>query len=105
MTAMSGFFAANGIPLSPPLHTRLLALLVIEVALLVLVALLYVKWAQLKNQSLDAWWERRKKYGLSRQTLFEIEESERKRRAARADTPPGSPGRDAGADPGTGTKS
>jgi hypothetical protein len=93
---MSGFLAANGIPLSPPLHTRLLALLVIEVALLLLVALLYVKWAQLKNQSLDEWWERRKKYGLSRQTLFEIEESDRKRRAAQGDAPSGPPGQDTG---------
>jgi hypothetical protein len=85
---VTGFLAANGIPLAPPLHTRLIALLVIEAALLLLVVLLYVKWVQLKDQPLDEWWERRKKYGLSRQTLFEIEESERQRRAAQGGTPP-----------------
>jgi len=51
---MNAFLLANDIPLAPPLHTRLLALLVIEAALLLLVALLYIKWVQLKNQSLDA---------------------------------------------------
>lgn len=93
---MTGFFAANGIPLAPPLHTRLIALLVIEAALLLLVVLLYIKWVQLKDQPLDEWWERRKKYGLSRQSLFEIEESERQRRAAQGGAPepkpPGSGG-------------
>ena len=93
---MNAFLLANDIPLAPPLHTRLLALLVIEAALLLLVALLYIKWVQLKNQSLDAWWERRKKYGLSRQTLFEIEESERERRVAQGDAPPEPPGEGAG---------
>jgi hypothetical protein len=81
---MIGFLAANTIPLAPPLHTRLLALLVIEAALLLLVALLYLKWVQLRDQSLDEWWERRKKQGLSRQSLFEMEESERKRLAAQS---------------------
>lgn len=85
---MIGFLAANTIPLAPPLHTRLIALLVIEAALLLLVALLYLKWVQLRDQSLDEWWERRKKQGLSRQSLFEMEESERKRLAAQGGAPP-----------------
>ena len=72
-------------------------------ALLLLVALLYVRWVQLKNQPLDEWWERRKKYGLSRQTLFEIEESERERLAAQGGAAPepkqpGSGGEDAAAE-------
>jgi hypothetical protein len=102
---MNGFLVAKGgIPLAPPLGTRLLALLIIEVALLLLVALLYVKWVQLKNQSLDAWWERRKKYGLSRQTLFEIEQSERERQAAQGEAPPGPQEQDsAGKEAGTGS--
>jgi hypothetical protein len=81
---MIAFVAAQGIPLAPPLHTRVIALFVIEGALLLLVALVYVRWVQLKNEPLDEWWERRKRYGLSRQTLFEIEEAERQRRAAEA---------------------
>ena len=98
---MTGFLVANNIPLAPPLHTRLLALLVIEAALLLLVALLYLKWVQLRDQSLDEWWERRKKQGLSRQSLFEMEESERERKAAQGGAPdgpqePGSGGKDAG---------
>jgi hypothetical protein len=98
---MNGFFVANNIPLAPPLHTRLLALLVIEAALLLLVALLYLKWVQLRDQSLDEWWERRKKQGLSRQSLFEMEESERERLAAQGSAPAeqkeqGSGGQDTG---------
>jgi hypothetical protein len=98
---MTGFLVANTIPLAPPLHTRLLALLVIEAALLLLVALLYLKWVQLRDQSLDEWWERRKKQGLSRQSLFEMEESERECKAAHGGAPdgpqePGSGGKDAG---------
>jgi hypothetical protein len=86
---MTGFLVANGIPLAPALGVRLLALLVIEAALLLLVALLYVKWVQLKNQPLDEWWERRKAQGLSRQSLFEIEQSERERQAAQGGAPSG----------------
>jgi hypothetical protein len=94
---MSAFFVADTIPLAPPLGTRLLALLVIEAALMLLVALLYYRWVKLKNQSLEAWWERRKASGLSRQSLFEIEESERRRLAAQGGAPaeptqPGSAG-------------
>jgi len=84
---MNGFFVASNIPLAPPLHTRLLALLVVEAALLLLVALLYFKWVQLRDQSLDEWWERRKKQGLSRQSLFEMEESERERLATQGGVP------------------
>jgi hypothetical protein len=91
---MTGFLVANGIPLAPSLGVRLLALLVIEAALLLLVVLLYMKWVQLKNQPLDEWWERRKAQGLSRQTLYEIQESERERLAAQGGAPPerGAPG-------------
>jgi hypothetical protein len=85
---MNGFLVANNMPLAPPLHTRLLALLVIEAALLLIVALLYLKWVQLRDQSLDEWWERRKRQGLSRQSLFEMEESGRKRLAAQGGAPP-----------------
>ena len=88
MTGLLTWVAAQGIPLAPPLHTRLIALAVIEVALLLLVALLYIRWAHFKNQPLDEWWARRKAQGLSRQTLFEIEESERERRATEAARPP-----------------
>jgi len=73
---------AQSIPLAPPLIVRLIALFVIEVALLALVVLLYVRWVQLKNQPLDEWWAGRKAEGLTPTTLFEIEESERKRLAA-----------------------
>ena len=70
---------AQGIPLAPPLIVRLIALLVIEVVLLTLVVLLYVRWVQLKNQPLDEWWARRQAEGLTPTTLAEIEESERER--------------------------
>ena len=53
------------IPLSPPLGVRLLALVVIEVVLLVLVALLWVRYQQLKKIPVDEWWERRRRAGVS----------------------------------------
>jgi hypothetical protein len=81
MTGELGMLLAQGVPLAPPLNVRLIALFVIEVALLALVVLLYVRWVQLKNQPLDEWWAGRKAEGLAPTTLVEIEESERERRA------------------------
>ena len=90
---------AQGIPLAPSLTVRLIALLVIEVVLLTLVVLLYIRWVQLKNQPLDEWWARRKADGLAPVTLVEIEESERERlaaeEAAAAQSRPAAPGGDA----------
>jgi len=84
---------AQGIPLSPPLTTRLIALAVIEVVLLVLVVLLYIVWTRFKNQPLDEWWARRKAAGLSPKSQFEMRESERERQATMgtADEPDGRP--------------
>ena len=73
---------AQGIPLAPPLNVRLIALVVIEIVLLALVVLLYIRWVQFKNQPLDDWWAGRKAEGLAPTTLVEIEASERERLAA-----------------------
>jgi len=54
-----------GIPLAPPLSVRLIALVVIEVVLLIVVVLFYVKYDQLKKIPVDEWWERRKRAGVS----------------------------------------
>ena len=99
---MSGalhILVAQGVPLAPSLDVRLVALLVIEVVLLALVVLLYIRWVQLKNQPLDEWWAGRKAEGLAPKTLVEIEESERERlaaeQAAAAQPRPASPGGEA----------
>ena len=47
------------IPLSPPLNTRLIALVVVEIVLAVIVVLLYFKYKELKSVPLDEWWARR----------------------------------------------
>jgi hypothetical protein len=47
------------IPLSPPLNTRLIALVVVEIVLAVIVVLLYFKYVELKSRPLDEWWARR----------------------------------------------
>jgi hypothetical protein len=88
---MSGYLVAQGIPLAPALSVRVIALLVVEAVLLTLVVLLYVQWARLKNEPLDEWWARRKQRGLSRESTFEIHESERERRAAEGPVPPEAP--------------
>ena len=75
--------AQQGIPLSPPLHTRLIALVVVEVVLITTAALLYVRWAQLKGRPLDEWWAGRLAAGFSPRTRALMEESERGRRAVR----------------------
>ena len=82
MSRALDILAAQGIPLAPPLNVRLIALIVVEVVLLTLVVLLYIRWVQFKNQPLDEWWAGRKTEGLAPTTLVEIEESERERLAA-----------------------
>jgi len=63
------------IPLSPPLGTRLLALLVVEIVLAILVVLLWIKYDQLKKVPVDEWWERRQRAGVSRRVRRMMEES------------------------------
>ena len=53
------------IPLSPPLNVRLIALLVVEVVLLILVVVLWLKYEQFKKVPVDEWWQRRKRAGVS----------------------------------------
>ena len=53
------------IPLSPPLNVRLIALVVVEVVLLILVVVLWLRYEQLKKVSVDEWWERRRRAGVS----------------------------------------
>ena len=77
---------AQGVPLAPPLTVRLIALLVIELVLLAVVVLLYIRWVQFKNQPLDEWWAGRKAEGLAPTTLVE---------AAAAQAPSAAPGSDA----------
>ena len=99
MSSALHVLVAQGTPLAPSLTVRLIALLVIEVVLLTLVVLLYVRWVQLKNQPLDEWWAGRKAEGLAPTTLVEIEEAERERlaaeKAAAAPPRPAAPGGDA----------
>ena len=73
---------AQGIPLSPPLEVRLIALAVVEVVLLTTAVLLYIRWAQFKKEPLDEWWEGRKRAGFSPRTRALMEEEERERLAA-----------------------
>jgi hypothetical protein len=53
------------IPLAPSLSVRLIALAVIEVVLLILVVILWIKYDQLKKVPVDEWWERRQRAGVS----------------------------------------
>ena len=53
------------IPLSPPLNVRLIALVVVEVVLLILVVVLWLRYEQLKKVSVDEWWQRRRRAGVS----------------------------------------
>ncbi len=82
MTTTLTHLVAQGIPLAPPLNVRLIALAVVEVVLLLLVVLLYIRWDQLKSEPLGKWWARRRQEGLSRKSLFAMQESELERRAA-----------------------
>ncbi len=81
MSALAAI-VAQGIPLAPSLEVRLIALAVIEVVLLTTAVLLYVRWAQLKKEPLDEWWEGRKKAGFSPRTRALMQEEERERLAA-----------------------
>ena len=81
MTALAAI-VAQGIPLAPSLEVRLIAFAVVEVVLLVTAALLYIRWAQLKKEPLDEWWEGRKKAGFSPRVRALMEEEERERVAA-----------------------
>lgn len=64
---MNGFAVAAALPgvivgqtpLAPPVGTRLIALVVVEIVLAVIVVLLYLKYKQLKSVPLDEWWARR----------------------------------------------
>jgi hypothetical protein len=88
MTSALGMIVAQGIPLAPSLHLRLIALLIVEVVMVTTAVLLYVRWVQLKNQELDAWWTERRREGFSARTRALMEESERERRAAAGAAPP-----------------
>ena len=84
---MSALFAvvAQGIPLSPPLGVRLVALVIVEVVLLTTAVLLYIRWKQFTREPLDEWWERRKQTPFSARTRALIEDEERQRLAAAAE--------------------
>lgn len=88
MTAALGTLVAQGIPLAPSLHLRLIALLIVEVVMLTTAVVLYVRWIQLKNRQLDTWWTERRREGFSARTRASMEESERERRAAEGAEPP-----------------
>ncbi len=81
MTAALNVLLAQGIPLAPPLQTRVIALVVVEVFLITTAVLLYVRWVQLRDEPLDEWWRRRKGAGFSARTRALMDESERARRA------------------------
>jgi hypothetical protein len=86
VSAVVGILAQ--IPLAPPLSTRLIALAVVEVVLLSTAAVLYVRWVQLKNVELDAWWKQREALGLSAKSRYAMQASEEERRAAEGSAPP-----------------
>ena len=79
---------AQGVPLSPSLQTRLIALVVVEALLITTAVLLYVLWARLKKRPLDEWWAGRKAEGFSPRVRAVMEESERERIAAEDAAPP-----------------
>jgi hypothetical protein len=82
-TALDSLFVRVGfvaqIPLAPPLHTRLIALVVIEIFLITTAVLLYIRWVQLKEEPLDRWWSERQAAGFSPRTRALMQESERER--------------------------
>ena len=73
------------IPLSPPLNVRLIALVVIEVVLLALVVALWIKYEQFKKISVDEWWERRRRAGVSPRVERMMRESHDQYLAERAE--------------------
>lgn len=100
---MSGLTAATvlagglvgQIPLSPPLNTRLLALVVVEIVLAVIVVLLYFKYVQLKSVPLDEWWARRLEEATPRMRRMIRESQEiyqEEQAAARAEQTQATPG-------------
>jgi hypothetical protein len=100
MTATLGILLAQqGIPLAPPLQTRIIALIVVEAFLITTAVLLYIMWVQLKRQPLDKWWAGRVEAGFSPRTRALIEESERERQIAESG---GASGGEAAAAPGGG---
>jgi hypothetical protein len=83
------------IPLSPPLGTRLIALVVVEIVLAITVVVLYLKYKQLKSVPLDEWWAQRleKATPRMRRMIRESQEIyEEERAAARAEQAPEKPG-------------
>jgi hypothetical protein len=84
VTAALGILLTQGIPLSPSLQTRVIALFVIEAFLITTAVLLYIRWVRLQRQPLDEWWAGRQAEGFSPRTRALMEESERGRRAAGA---------------------
>ena len=73
------------ISLSPPLNVRLIALVVIEVVLLALVVALWFKYEQFKKISVDEWWERRRRAGVSPRVERMMRESHDQYLAERAE--------------------
>lgn len=73
VAAVTGIVAQ--IPLSPPLSVRLIALAVVEVVLLALAVAIWLKYEQLKRVSVDEWWERRRRAGISPRVRRMIQES------------------------------
>ncbi len=73
MAVVTGIIAQ--IPLSPPLNVRMIALAVVEVVLLALAVALWLKYEQLKKVSVDEWWERRRRAGISPRVRRMIQES------------------------------
>lgn len=88
------------IPLSPPLTTRLIALVVVEIVLAVVVVLLYFKYVQLKSMPLDDWWAQRLEEATPRmrrmiresQEIYEEEQAAARAEQAPAPSGEGSPG-------------
>jgi hypothetical protein len=105
---MSGFAGpaalAHGlvgqIPLSPPLGTRLMALVVVEIVLAIVVVLLYFKYKELKSVPLDEWWAQRLEKATPRmrrmiresQEIYEEEQAAAGAEQAPAPSEEGSPG-------------
>jgi hypothetical protein len=76
-----------GIPLSPPLHTRLIALVAIEAVLVVVVVLAWLKYRQLKHVSIDEWFAERDQHAsprVRRMMQESHEQYEAERRTAEA---------------------
>ena len=75
------------IPLSPPLSVRLIALVVIEVVLLALVVVLWVRYEQFKKIPVDEWWARRRRAGVSPRVERMMRESHEQYLAEQRATP------------------